>query len=36
VAATLRHYDGNQARAAAHLGVHPSNFSRMLKRMGLR
>ncbi len=36
IRATLEHYDGNQARAAAHLGLHPSNLSRALKQLGLR
>jgi len=36
ITSTLNHYEGNQVRAAAHLGLHPSNLSRALKQLGMR
>ena len=34
--AVLQHHQGNQAAAASHLGIHRSNFYRLLQRHGMK
>ena len=36
IESALSKFEGNQAHAAKHLGIHPSNLSRQLKQLGLR
>jgi Nif-specific regulatory protein len=36
IATTLARCEGNQMKAASRLGLHPSNLSRAIKRLGLR